>query len=453
MGAPYDPSSQFQGGALFAVNGWMGDWKAEPIVQPIDPWWRPGDLTKVTPGAKLVTRGSVPIHAPGMQAWGGRFEFDKPSGLFLSCTRSLWQKGTKANIFQMAEFDVGAFDMAPDTMSVELGNNPGLVFAAMLNGCFTGAPKDKNGNAIPNGGKVGCVDQIYGGAMAVLSSIAAWVASTAYVVGQKVTNNSNVYICITAGTSDSSGGPTTTSSDITDNTAHWKYLYASTMQARKLVNPADPGFMSSSTWYTCQESKAITPDNILSAIINQQQRCAMNGVELGIGDEGIEIWVPFASKEVTRQYLEVFRQLPGTGTIPASAATQVSISGGGSQVIYSVQDNPVFGRAKCRAVTGLRSDLWCVVSPRPRPLPQYSLFLHTHGGAMGQYAIQTDPAALLADKVPHIAVYQWTQQSPMFFGGSNGCEAGDIGISFLLNEGFAFGSPLLIDFMFTGYAS
>ena len=51
-----------------------------------------------------------------------------------------------------------------------------------------------------------------------------WAASTAYVVDDLVSNDTGkVYVCITAGTSDSSGGPTGTTTDITDNTAHWAY--------------------------------------------------------------------------------------------------------------------------------------------------------------------------------------------------------------------------------------
>lgn len=57
-----------------------------------------------------------------------------------------------------------------------------------------------------------------------ISAASAWAATTSYVVGNIVTNASRVYLCITAGVSDGSGGPTTTSSDITDNTVHWKYL-------------------------------------------------------------------------------------------------------------------------------------------------------------------------------------------------------------------------------------
>lgn len=54
--------------------------------------------------------------------------------------------------------------------------------------------------------------------------IPAWAASTAYRVGERVTNSSNVYEVITAGTSAAAGGPTTTAADITDNTAHWKFI-------------------------------------------------------------------------------------------------------------------------------------------------------------------------------------------------------------------------------------
>lgn len=51
-----------------------------------------------------------------------------------------------------------------------------------------------------------------------------WAASTAYLLGQMVSNSSKIYACITAGTTASSGGPTTTSGNITDGTAHWQYI-------------------------------------------------------------------------------------------------------------------------------------------------------------------------------------------------------------------------------------
>lgn len=53
-----------------------------------------------------------------------------------------------------------------------------------------------------------------------------WAGTTAYAKGAYVTNSTNIYRCITAGTSAASGGPTTTAADITDGTAHWKYIQA-----------------------------------------------------------------------------------------------------------------------------------------------------------------------------------------------------------------------------------
>lgn len=57
----------------------------------------------------------------------------------------------------------------------------------------------------------------------------AWVASTAYVQGQLVTNNGNMYVCITSGTSASSGGPTTTNGSAqSDGSAAWGFYSSAT---------------------------------------------------------------------------------------------------------------------------------------------------------------------------------------------------------------------------------
>lgn len=454
---PFDPRSQFPSdGGKFAISKWMAAFLCEPIVQPIDPWFRPGDLTFVQPGAKLINHTSVPIHPAGAQPWGGKFEFDSPSGLYIDCNRAMFQKGTKANLFKISNFDVGSFDKTPQTMGIELGNVAPQSFVALLNGAFSGVPQDKNGNPVPNGALMICRDQIYGGSLAVLpsASIAAWATTTAYTAGQKVMSNGNVYVAGSTATSGATAPTGTTTSS--DGTITWTYLMPQTMQAQKLVNPADANFLKGQTWYNAHENFAISANNIAAVLSNQQTRPAMNGVELGLGDEGIEVWVPFANKEITRQILEVFRQLPGTGAT-GQAPVQVPVNGGGgiSQVIYSVQDNPVFGRAKVRAITGLRNDFWCVVSPRPKPMPQYSLFIHTIGGTVGEYAVQDDPAALGGDTVPHIAVFQFPAgaQSPMFTGAMPGTEAGDIGLAMILNEGYAFGSGLLIDVCSTGFMS
>lgn len=61
-------------------------------------------------------------------------------------------------------------------------------------------------------------------AAATIAVLPAWAGTTSYTAGQRVTNASRAYHCITTGVSAGSGGPTTTSLDITDGTAHWRYL-------------------------------------------------------------------------------------------------------------------------------------------------------------------------------------------------------------------------------------
>jgi len=80
-------------------------------------------------------------------------------------------------------------------------------------------------------GNVAVWNAITGNVCTIHYDALAWVASTAYTVGDKVTNDSGkVYVCDTAGTSDSSGGPTGTGTDITDNTARWDYVSGPTAQ-------------------------------------------------------------------------------------------------------------------------------------------------------------------------------------------------------------------------------
>lgn len=54
----------------------------------------------------------------------------------------------------------------------------------------------------------------------------AWVALTAYVIGDIVTNSGNVYRATASGTSAASGGPSTTGSAIVDGSVTWEYISA-----------------------------------------------------------------------------------------------------------------------------------------------------------------------------------------------------------------------------------
>lgn len=57
---------------------------------------------------------------------------------------------------------------------------------------------------------------------AIITSVDTWVALTSYAIGDRVTNNGNIYQCIVAG--DSDAGPTTEGEDIIDGTVHWRFL-------------------------------------------------------------------------------------------------------------------------------------------------------------------------------------------------------------------------------------
>ena len=67
-----------------------------------------------------------------------------------------------------------------------------------------------------------------GSVMTIHYSALPWVASTAYVLDDEVKNNNNVYKCVQAGTSHSSGGPSGTSTAIVDGGAKWDYVESAT---------------------------------------------------------------------------------------------------------------------------------------------------------------------------------------------------------------------------------
>ncbi len=80
-----------------------------------------------------------------------------------------------------------------------------------------------------------------------IATLTAWAITTAYVVGNLRRNSGNIYLCITAGTSAGSGGPTTTSTDITDGTAHWRYIAAGSAAVTAALTATEAGADSTLT--------------------------------------------------------------------------------------------------------------------------------------------------------------------------------------------------------------
>lgn len=124
--------------------------------------------------------------------------------------------------------EIGTASMATTLASFTLNATAGTVSGSVLT--LSGMPKT---SAASNGGRAAsarvrnssAADQITG--LTVGMSASAWVASTAYAVGNIRANGSNVYRVTAAGTSAGSGGPTGTGASITDGGVTWEYLAVS----------------------------------------------------------------------------------------------------------------------------------------------------------------------------------------------------------------------------------
>jgi hypothetical protein len=90
---------------------------------------------------------------------------------------------------------------------------------------------------------------------------AAWQASTAYSVGDKVNNARGIFQCVIAGTSDSSGGPDSRARYIEDNTCYWEYLYSTKTQRPVYTNIKWKGGT-----FKAKDSSAIGPHVVLTRI-------------------------------------------------------------------------------------------------------------------------------------------------------------------------------------------
>lgn len=78
-----------------------------------------------------------------------------------------------------------------------------------------------------------------------IATIPSWAGATLYALDDRVTNGGNAYVCITGGVSAPTGGPTSDTlpgaDDITDGTAHWRYIIAGTALADVVANPKTTG--------------------------------------------------------------------------------------------------------------------------------------------------------------------------------------------------------------------
>lgn len=91
-----------------------------------------------------------------------------------------------------------------------------------------------------------------GGVFWTAFSKSNWAGSTVYAPGAYVTNGGNLYVCITGGTSASSGGPSGTDTDtnVTDGTVTWLYKAVDSWTAQTSYTTGDV-ILISSQYYIC----------------------------------------------------------------------------------------------------------------------------------------------------------------------------------------------------------
>ena len=151
----------------------------------------------------------------------------------------------------------------------------------------------------------------------------AWVASTAYAVGDKVKNNNNIYKCSTAGTSAGSGGPTAGSgTGIVDNTAKWDFDVAASSITNYLV-------------YTSDEDLQTLTLNDYTYITNRTKTVTMADTEEPVRPP--EAYIQLKKVAYASQYaLNLFDNTDKTEVTTATRVSAEQINGGYDSLLPNV---------------------------------------------------------------------------------------------------------------------
>lgn len=146
---------------------------------------------------------------------------------------------------------------------------------------------------------------------AVLDEAAAWAGATAYVVGDIVTNDGSIYVCVAAGTSAGSGGPVGTAylDDETDGTVEWLYMGDGTAY---VLAPAAATLTGALVANAGTVTEIVTPAGGWSGVYNQADAAVGAALET---DQDLRI----------RRALELAQ--PGTGTTDAIRAALLAVAG------------------------------------------------------------------------------------------------------------------------------
>lgn len=124
-----------------------------------------------------------------------------------------------------ARFEEGVIAMLAVRMAEPYGKTPGPVLLrdaargeAQINAAFIAIPNARVDNAL-----LIMSSAPYPVTTAVVDRLPEWEGSADYLLGDRVFNGANIYLCTTEGTSAASGGPTGTTSAITDGSVIWQW--------------------------------------------------------------------------------------------------------------------------------------------------------------------------------------------------------------------------------------
>lgn len=149
----------------------------------------------------------------------------------------LWELAEAINVSQDPD---AAVDAALDALSALTGTIRRPAAESIVTLTLTGTPA----TLVPTGSQASTASTALVFetiADATIAASAAWAPTTAYLVGDRVTNSGNVYVCSTAGTSAGSGGPVGTGVGEVDGTAAWDFLGAGTGDIDAVAESADTG--------------------------------------------------------------------------------------------------------------------------------------------------------------------------------------------------------------------
>lgn len=178
------------------------------------------------PESPTAIRRSITDRLRG--SWGASFDFsdESPDGqAFAVVAASIYEVWLALESVYASRTREGATDAALDAVLLLTGTLRAEATYSTVTLTLTGI----DGTVVTAGSRVKTASTAAPFVLrddATIVALTARANSTAYVVGDRRTHGGNAYECITSGTSASSGGPTTTAADITDGTAHWRYLGA-----------------------------------------------------------------------------------------------------------------------------------------------------------------------------------------------------------------------------------